>query len=105
MAREFSESDFETSVIKSDKGSVVDFWAPWCGPCRVMGPVIDGLASRFDGRFNIGKVNVDDNPNLAAKYGIASIPTILFFKNGAVVYTHSGLTSDTELIKLIEQYL
>lgn len=82
---ELTDDNFEELALKSDKVVVVDFWAPWCGPCRTVGPVVDELASDYDGRAIVGKVNVDNNPTTAMKYGIRSIPAILFIKNGEVV--------------------
>ena len=80
MAQEFTDSNFETSVLKSDKLTIVDFWAEWCGPCRAIGPVIEELSKDYAGKVNIGKVNVDLNPNVSMNYGITSIPAILFIK-------------------------
>lgn len=85
MALEFTDSNFEEQVLKSDKPVLVDFWAEWCGPCRMVGPVVEELSNDYSGKAVVGKVNVDQNPGVAAKYGIRSIPTILFFKNGEVV--------------------
>ena len=90
MALQFTDSTFDTQVLKSDKVTVVDFWAEWCGPCRVVGPVVDELAKEYEGKALIGKVNVDDNPGISAKYGIRNIPTILFIKNGQVVDKQVG---------------
>ena len=81
----FSEATFSRDVLNSSQPVLVDFWAPWCGPCRVLTPTIDALAVEFDGQATVGKVNVDDNPHLAAQFGIRSIPTVLLFKEGQVV--------------------
>jgi thioredoxin 1 len=81
----FSEVNFSRDVLKSPQPVVVDFWAPWCGPCRVLTPTIEALAVEFDGQATVGKVNVDDNPHLAAQYGIRSIPTVMLFQAGQVV--------------------
>lgn len=85
MAVTFSESNFQKDVMESSNLSVVDFWAEWCGPCRMVGPIIEELSKDYEGKANIGKVNVDENPDIAAQFGIRSIPTILFIKNGEVV--------------------
>jgi thioredoxin 1 len=80
MAQEFTDSNFETNVLKSDKLTVIDFWAEWCGPCRAIGPVIEELSREYSGKVNVGKVNVDLNPSVSMNYGITSIPAILFIK-------------------------
>ena len=81
----FNAANFTRDVINSSHPVLVDFWAPWCGPCRVLAPTIEELAVEFDGQATVGKVNVDDNPHLAAQYGIRSIPTVLLFQEGQVV--------------------
>lgn len=85
MALEFTDSNFQTDVLESDKVSVVDFWATWCGPCRMVGPIIDELAQEYGDKAKIGKVNVDVNKEISTKYRVMSIPTVLFIKNGEVV--------------------
>lgn len=80
MAKEFTDANFKSDVLESDKLCVVDFWAEWCGPCRAIGPVIEELAKEYDGKVNIGKLNVDHNPSVSMNYGITSIPAILFIK-------------------------
>ncbi|CAN5168998.1 thioredoxin [soil metagenome] len=90
MALQLTDSNFQTEVLSSDKVSIVDFWAEWCGPCRVVGPFVEELANEYEGQAVIGKVNVDDNPGISAKYGIRNIPTILFIKGGEVVDKQVG---------------
>ena len=85
MVNRFDGNNFEAEVLKSDIPVFVDFYADWCGPCKMMSPVIDKLAEEYNGRIKVGKVNVDENSDLAVKYGIMSIPNMVFFKNGEVV--------------------
>ena len=84
MVNRFDESNFDAEVLQSDLPVFVDFYADWCGPCKMMSPVIDKLAEEYEGRIKVGKVNVDENGDLAVKYGIMSIPNMVFFKNGEV---------------------
>ena len=84
MVYKFDESNFEAEVLKSDLPVFVDFYADWCGPCKMMSPVIDNLAEEYEGKIKVGKVNVDENGDLAVRYGIMSIPNMVFFKNGEV---------------------
>lgn len=90
MALEITDSNFDEVVLKSDKPVLVDFWAEWCGPCRMVGPIVEELAKDYDGRAVIGKVNVDNNPNISAQFGIRNIPTLLVFKGGKVVDKQVG---------------
>ncbi len=82
MALEFTDANFEELVLKSDKPVIVDFWAEWCGPCRMVGPIVSQLGDEYNGKTVVGKLNVDSNPGITSKYGIRNIPTILFFKAG-----------------------
>ena len=102
MALEFTDANFKTAVLDSDKLSVIDFWAEWCGPCRAIGPVIEELAKEYDGKVNIGKVNVDNNPEISTNYGITSIPAILFVKGGKVVDKLVGAQPKGNFVKKIE---
>lgn len=97
MAFEFTDSNFQEAALDQDNLVVIDFWAEWCGPCRMVTPIIEDLASEYDGKAVIGKVNVDHNPEISMKYGIRSIPTILFLKNGEVVDKHVGATTKAVL--------
>lgn len=101
----FSEADFDTRVLKSDKPVLVDFYADWCGPCRVMVPIIEELSSEFAGKAVIGKVDVDANQGLAEKYQIMSIPTIIIAKSGKVVERLSGVQSKGVLLEKIKALL
>ena len=105
MAKEFNDSNFQNEVIASDKLTVVDFWAEWCGPCRAIGPVIEELSKEYTGKVNIGKVNVDYNPQVSMNYGITSIPAILFVKGGKVVDKLVGAQPKANFVKKIEAHL
>lgn len=105
MALTLTDGNFKETVIDSGKLSVVDFWAEWCGPCRAIGPVIEDLAKEFEGKVNVGKVNVDENPQVSMNYGITSIPAILFFKNGQVIDKLVGAQPKANFVKKIEQHL
>jgi thioredoxin 1 len=105
MAKEFTDKNFQSDVLASDKLSVIDFWAEWCGPCRAIGPVIEELSKEYDGKVNIGKVNVDDNPQISMNYGITSIPAILFIRGGQVVDKLVGAQPKGNFVKKIEQHL
>lgn len=96
-AAEFTDAAFENDVLQSSEPVLVDFWAPWCGPCRQIAPLIDELAVQYSGKVKIGKVNVDENPETATKYDIMNIPTLLLFKDGQVAERFVGLPPRTKL--------
>lgn len=102
MALELTEANFEELVINSDKPVLVDFWAEWCGPCRMVGPIVEELAKEYDGKAVIGKVNVDEHGGISMKYGIRNIPTLLIFKNGEVVDKQVGVAPKTALAAKLE---
>lgn len=105
MGKIFNDSNFEQEVLKSPKVAVVDFWAEWCGPCRIVGPFVEQLAQEYDGKAVIGKLNVDENPNVSMQYGIRNIPTILFFKNGQIVDKQVGAVPKVVLEQKLKAYL
>ena len=94
--------NFEKEVLQSPSPVLVDFWAPWCGPCRVIGPVVEEFATQYTGKLKVGKLNVDDHPDVAQRYGITGIPALLFFSKGAVVDTVVGAVPKTVLQKHID---
>ncbi|MEX1307242.1 MAG: thioredoxin [Eubacteriales bacterium] len=101
----FTTANFETDVLKAEQPVLVDFWATWCGPCRMIAPTVEELAEEYAGRAIIGKVDVDENPELAKTYGVMSIPTLILFKDGKVVNQNVGLATKRALTKLIEDHL
>jgi thioredoxin 1 len=105
MAKEFTDANFASEVVASEQLSVVDFWAEWCGPCRAIGPVIEELSTEYAGKVNIGKVNVDSNPEVSMNYGITSIPAILFIKNGEIIDKQIGAVPKSVLDKKIQAHL
>lgn len=105
MISDVSDQNFDIEVIKSDKPVLVDLWAPWCGPCRMVAPVIEKLDGDYQGKVKFCKVNVDDNPQTAAKYGVMSIPTMLIFKNGQVEDTVVGAVPESALKGKIDKIL
>ncbi|MBK43009.1 MAG: thioredoxin [Flavobacteriaceae bacterium] len=105
MAIEISDSNFEETVLKSDKPVMVDFWAAWCGPCRMVGPIIDELSNEYADKAVIGKVDVDKNQEYAAKYGVRNIPTVLVFKNGEVVKRQVGVATKETYAEAIDSLL
>jgi len=105
MAFEITDDNFQSEVLDKEGLTVIDFWAEWCGPCRMVGPIIEELASEYDGKALIGKVDVDSNMQISMKYSIRSIPTILFIKDGEVVDKQVGATSKQVLSSKIEAHI
>jgi len=105
MALEFTDANFEEQVLQSDKPVIVDFWAVWCGPCRMVGPIVEEIGKDYDGKAVVGKVDVDNNPGTASKFGIRNIPTILFFKDGQIADKQVGAVPKQVLVKKLEALL
>ncbi len=105
MVMEIDDSGFDNEVLQSDKPVLVDFWAPWCGPCKAIGPVIEDLAGTFGEKIKFAKCNVDNNPVTPGKYGIKAIPTLIFFKDGNVVEQITGMVAKSKLEETINSML
>ena len=103
--KEFTDGNFDAEVLKSQTPVLVDFWAEWCGPCKRLGPTIDELATDYDGRVTIGKLNVDDNPGVAGRFSIRGIPTLLLFKGGQIVEQVVGLADKDSLKKMLDKHV
>lgn len=105
MAIEITDANFEEIVLKSEKPVLVDFWAEWCGPCRLLGPIVEEMATEYEGRAIIGKVNVDENPGVSAKFGIRNIPTVIFVKGGEIADKSIGAVPKTQLASKLDAIL
>ena len=105
MALQITDANFEETVLKSDKPVLVDLWAEWCGPCRMLGPIIEELSSDYDGKAIIGKVDVDSNQQFAAQYGVRNIPTVLIFKDGELVNRQVGVSQKNVYSEYIDALL
>lgn len=105
METRFTSENFETEVLKSDIPVLVDFYADWCGPCKLMAPVVEQLASEYEGKIKVGKVNIDESAELAMKYGVMSIPTLIVFGKGQVIRKEVGVQTKATIVKAINQAL
>jgi thioredoxin 1 len=105
MSKKFTKGNFNTEVIGSEIPVLVDFWAEWCGPCKMVAPTIDSVAKELEGKVKVGKVNVDEEPDLAGEYGVMSIPTFMLFKGGAPVHTFTGALPKESLMAQINPYI
>ena len=105
MAMQFTGSNFETEVYQADVPVLVDFYADWCGPCKAMGPVVEALAQEYEGKVKVGKINTDDNQDIAMEYGVMSIPTFIVFKGGKAVKKMVGMQDKRNLVAAVEEAL
>ena len=105
LIKHVSDASFDSDVLKTDGTVLVDYWAEWCGPCKMIAPILDDLSSEYNGKLQIAKMNVDENSETPAKYGIRGIPTLMLFKNGAVVATKVGALSKSQLAAFIDSHL
>lgn len=105
LIKHVSDASFEADVLKSDKPVLVDFWAEWCGPCKMIAPILDDIAGNYDGKLSIAKVNVDENRSTPGQFGIRGIPTLMLFKNGELAATQVGAVSKAQLTAFIDQHI
>lgn len=105
LIKHVSDASFESEVLKSDSPVLVDYWAEWCGPCKMIAPILDDISGEYEGKLKIAKMNVDENTETPAKFGIRGIPTLMLFKNGAVVATKVGALSKSQLASFIDSNL
>ncbi|MCX5867135.1 MAG: thioredoxin [Proteobacteria bacterium] len=105
MPKEINQANFDPEVLKSSEPVLLDFWAPWCGPCRRMAPILDEIEKDFPGKLKVGKLNVDENPELAQQFQVMSIPTLMVFKGGQVVEKIIGLTPRADIVKVLQKYI
>jgi len=105
MAQEFKDASFEEDVLKSDTPVLVDFWAPWCGPCRMLAPTVDAISEEYEGKVKVGKVNTDENPQIATQHQINSIPTLMIFKGGEVVERLVGAIPKEKITEKLDAHL
>ena len=101
----FTDSAWDTDVLQSETPVLVDFWAEWCGPCRMIAPTVDAFADEYSGKLKVGKLNVDDNQAISARYNVRGIPTLLLFKGGQVVEQRVGCVSKSDLVKMVEGHV
>ena len=105
LIKHVSDASFDQDVLKAERPVLVDYWAEWCGPCKMIAPILDEVARDYDGRLQVAKVNVDENQGTASKFGIRGIPTLMLFKNGAVVATKVGALSKSQLTLFLDSHL
>lgn len=105
MPKKINQSNFDLEILKSAEPVLLDFWAPWCGPCRRMAPILDEIEKDLPGKLKVGKLNVDENPELAHKFQVMSIPTLMVFKGGQVVEKIIGLTPKPELMQVLQKHI